>query len=111
MPVIIRMNDEQAQQELGSLLAWLQDEPSVRQHADLKLLPSKPIPGDMSSTFEMIQLIIDSSFQIMSLAIAYAAWRDTRPSKPGVTIERDGIKVILDDADPDAVSNIIRALG
>jgi hypothetical protein len=110
MPVIIRMNDEQAQQELGSLLAWLEDEPSVRQHADLKLVPSPAVPGDMSSTFEMIQLIIDSSFQIMNLAIAYAAWRDTRPSRPGVTIERDGIKVALDDADPDAVSNIIRAL-
>jgi hypothetical protein len=64
----------------------------------------------MGVPLEAIQLVVDGSFQALNLALAYATWRGTRPSRPQVTIERHGSKVTLDDADPDVVNKIIRVL-
>lgn len=64
----------------------------------------------MGVPLEAIQLVVDGTFQALSLALAYATWRGTRPRRPQVTIERHGSKVTLDDADPDAIKKIVRAL-
>jgi hypothetical protein len=65
----------------------------------------------MGATLEAIQLAIDASFQTLSFAVAYVSWRGTRPGRTQVTIERHGSKVTLDEADPDTVNKIVRALG
>jgi hypothetical protein len=106
----IHMSGPDAERELGSLYAWLQEEPDIRHHASMSLRSAETSPSEMGLAFDVIQLVVDSGFQTLSLALAYATWRATRPGRPQVTIERDGAKVTVDDADPDTVQAIVRAI-
>ena len=110
MTIQILMSGPGADTTLSSLYAWLRDEPDVRQRAQIALLAAESEPSDMGSAFEVIQLVVDGGFQAMNLALAYAAWRATRPSQPHVTIEYDGITVILDGSDSDTVEAIVHLL-
>jgi hypothetical protein len=110
MPIQIRMHGERAEEELRSLHAWLQDEPDVRRHARISLIAHEPKAGEMGPAFEVVQLIVNSGFQALSLAIAYAAWRSSRPTAPKVTIERGGTRLTLTEADEATVARIVQAL-
>jgi hypothetical protein len=37
----------------------------------------------MEAAFEVVQLVVHSGFQALTLALAYASWRATRPGSPG----------------------------
>ena len=112
MAIQIRMTGSEAEQELGSLYAWLHDDEDIRRHARMSLVPPESGPSDMGTAFEVIQLVVDSGFQTLSLALAYASWRASRPSRRhGVTIECDGSKITLDADEPHTVDVIVRALG
>jgi hypothetical protein len=111
MPIRIRMSGPEADQELSSLYAWLAEEPEVRQHSRISVVAAEPRPSDLGAGFEVIQLVVDGGFQAANLALAYAAWRTTRRSRPQVTIEVDGTRrADLDDAEPDIVEVIVRTL-
>ena len=110
MPIQIRMTGPDADRELSSLYAWLREQPDIRHHARMSLIGPEPGPSDMGAAFDVIQLVVDSGFQTLNLALAYAAWRATRPGHPQVTIERDDTKITLDGAEPDTVDAIVRAL-
>jgi hypothetical protein len=110
MPIHIRMTGPDADHELESLYAWLQEEPDIRRNSRISLISAETSPSDMGAAFEVIQLVVDSGFQTLSLALAYVSWRATRPRPPHVTIECDGAKVTLDDADPDTIQAIVQAI-
>ena len=112
MAIEIRMSGLNAEEELRSLYAWLQEEPEVRRSAQVSLASgsAEPVEGQMGGTVDIIQLIVDDGFQALNFALAYAAWRGTRARRPSVTIEHGGSKVTLDDADPDSVRKIADAL-
>lgn len=110
MAIRIRMSGPSAESDLASLCAWLRDEPDIRKHAEMSLLGPEPGPGDMGTAFDVLQLIVDSGFQAANLALAYAAWRATRPRRPRVTIERDGVTVTLDGSESSTVEAIIQIL-
>ena len=82
MPIEIRMNGQDAGEEIASLYRWLSDDDDLRRHARLSLMGSESEPGKMGATFEVIQLVVDSGFQALNFAIAYATWRGTRRSRP-----------------------------
>lgn len=110
MEINIRAAGPGADEELGSLYSWLREDPEIYHYARMSLEPAEPGPSELGATFEVIQLIVDSGFQTLNLALAYATWRATRTRHPEITIERDGIKVTLDDANSHAVEEIVRAL-
>jgi Effector Associated Constant Component 1 len=106
----IRAQGPEAEQELRSLKAWLQDEDEVRHHAQISMVPEQPKPGELGSVWDTILLVVDDGFEALNFALAYVAWRATRSDRPRVTIERHGTKLTVDDADPDVVDKIVRAL-
>ena len=110
MAIQICMSGPGAETELSSLYAWLRDEPDVRQRAQISLLSAESGPAEMGAAFDIIQLAVDGGFQAMNLALAYAAWRATRPSRPRVTMEFNGITVTLDGSESDAVEVIVQLL-
>ena len=110
MPIQIRMTGPEAEQELGSLYTWLREDEDIRRHALMSLEPVEPSPSEMGTAFEVIQLVVDSGFQTLSLALAYVTWRASRPSSHQITIERDGSKITVDDADSDTVDAIVHSL-
>lgn len=110
MPIQIRMTGPDADRDLGSLYEWLHEESDIRRYAQMKLVAAKPGPSAMGAAFDVIQLVVDSGFQALNLALAYATWRATRPSGSQVTIESEGTRITLEGAEPDAVDIIVRAL-
>jgi hypothetical protein len=106
----IRVGGSEADTALSSLFAWLRDEADLRQTAQISLLAAEPEPAEMGPAFDVIQLVVDSGFQAMNLALAYASWRATRPSKPSVTIEYNGVTITLDGSETDAVETIVGLL-
>lgn len=108
--ITIRATGPSAEEEIRSLFAWLNDEADVRQHTRISLSASQPGVGEMGAALDVIQLVTDSTFQILNLALAYANWRTSRPTRTRVTIERKGVKVQLDETDDEAVRKIVRAL-
>jgi len=110
LAIQIRVTGPDGDQDLASLHAWLLEDPDIRLHARMSLVPAQAGPSDMGTAFEVIQLVVDSGFQAVSLALAYATWRATRPGHPRVMIERDDTRITLDSADQDAVETIVRAL-
>jgi hypothetical protein len=105
------MTGSEAEEELGSLYAWLHDDEDIRRHARISLALAEPGPSDMGATFEVIQLVVDSGFQTLSLALAYASWRASRPSRRNrVTIDCDGSKITLDDDELNPVDVIVHTL-
>jgi hypothetical protein len=104
------MGGHEAERELRSLCQWLRSEQDVSLHSLISLASGEPGVGEMGVPLEAIQLIVDGTFQALNLALAFVTWRSTRSSRPQVTIERHGTRVTLEDADPDVVKKIVRAL-
>lgn len=110
MLINIRMDGSDADRELASLYAWLREEPDIRGHARISFGAAEVDSSEMGAIFDIIQLMVDSGFQALNLALAYTTWRATRSSHPEVTIEYNGNRVSLKDSDPDTVAAIVRAL-
>ncbi|MCO6004482.1 hypothetical protein NE236_05760 [Actinoallomurus purpureus] len=104
------MSAENREEDLRSFYEWLGEEPDVRRHATISLEPGKPTEGEMGSALEIVKLVIDTNFQILNFGLAYVAWRTTRKKPAALTVERDGTKITLDDADPETVARILQAL-
>jgi hypothetical protein len=110
MEINIRLAGPAADQELSSFYRWLREEPEIRNHASVTLKSTDIQPGELGAVFDIIQLVVDSSFQALSLALAFAAWRSTRTSKPKITIECGEKSVAIEDVDSNTVDIIVRTL-
>jgi hypothetical protein len=110
MPIYIRIEGDDSEQELRSFNDWLTDDPHIRRCARVSLTGPLPGPGEMGSALDVIQLVIDDGFQAASLALAYVSWRSTRPTKPSVTIEHGDAKIVLSDVDPETIEQVIQIL-
>jgi hypothetical protein len=108
--ITIRMKGSEADQELASFYGWLNADPGVRRHARMSLVTAEPGTSDMGAALEIIQLVVDSGFQALNLALAYATWHATRPRRPEVVIESGDTKITVCDAEPETVDAIVRAL-
>jgi hypothetical protein len=109
MPIEISMSGQDAGEELASLYAWIRDDDGIRRHASMTFQAGEPGPGQMGSELAVIQLVVDSGFQALNFALAYAAWRASRRSRPGVTIHCNGTRAEIED-EPEAVEVIVRVL-
>ncbi|MFD0689991.1 effector-associated constant component EACC1 [Actinomadura fibrosa] len=111
MSDVILISTDGTAEELRSFREWLRDEPDVRRHAIVTLDASEPAePGEMGGALDVVKLVIDTDFQLLNLGLAYLSWRSSRPRPAAVTIERDGVKITLDEADPEAVARLLRTL-
>jgi hypothetical protein len=110
--LIIKLNieGEFADEELRSLHAWLIDEPDVHHNARIEFATASPGERDMGTTLDMIALAVTGTLQLPTFAQVLADWWRTRRRKYPVTIEVDGMTVILTDADEDFVLKVIREL-
>ncbi len=106
----VRLDEAENDLELRSLCEWLTDDPAVGRSADVSLRARENRPGRMGLGFDAVQLIVDSAFQLSSLAIAIDGWRRAYAARPKMTIERNGVRVSFATADTDGARSILRAL-
>lgn len=110
MMIQVRLDEAESDLELRSLCAWLMDDPAVGRSADVSLRARENRPGKMGLGFDAVQLIVDSAFQLSSLAIAIDGWRRAYAARPKMTVERNGVRVSFATADTDGARSILRAL-
>jgi Effector Associated Constant Component 1 len=108
---VISVSMDGAGEELRSFQEWLREEPEVRRHAVISLEAAEPAgAGEMGGALDVVKLVIDTGFQILNFGLAYVSWRASRPRPIAVTVERDGVKITLDDSDPEVIARLVRAL-
>lgn len=100
-------SDEDAFQ---SFARWLEEEPEIRRHAVITWRAAVPDAGDMGGALEVVQLVLDSGFQLANFALAYTAWRSTRSDAPAVTVSRGGVSITLGSGDAEVVARLVREL-
>lgn len=110
MSIQVRLDDAGSDRELRSLCDWLADDPAVGRSARVSLRARETQPGKMGLGFEAVQLIVDSAFQLSSLALAIDGWRRAYAARPRMTVERNGVRVSFATADTDGARSILRAL-
>ncbi|WP_053802205.1 effector-associated constant component EACC1, partial [Streptomyces rimosus] len=110
MSIQVRLDDAGSDRELRSLCDWLADDPAVGRSARVSLRVREAQPGKMGLGFEAVQLIVDSAFQLSSLALAIDGWRRAYAARPRMTVERNGVRVSFATADTDGARSILRAL-
>ncbi|MGP4052966.1 effector-associated constant component EACC1 [Streptomyces sp. 2A115] len=110
MSNVIRVSADGVGDELRSFQEWLWNEPDVRRYAVISVEAAETGEGEMGGALDVVKLVIDTNFQILNFGLAYVAWRATRPRPTPVTVERDGVRITLDESDPEAVARLVRAL-
>lgn len=97
--------------EQRSLYAWLSNDRELRRSARIDVGGADPAPDAMGPDLDVIQLIVDSTFQTASLAVALAAWRRACRPRTAVTIERDGVTVTIPEGSAVEAEDILCMLG
>jgi hypothetical protein len=107
----LRVDGDGSADELRALHKWLADQHSVRLFADISLEREPAGEGAMGDPVAWISLVTQNGFEIINLAIAYAAWRATRKRPTTSFIEIDGAKApIPEGATAQEIERIARAL-
>jgi hypothetical protein len=109
MRVSLRVEGEE---DLRSLQDWLLADRTVRRGAQIELASSShEEPGRQGPAYDILSLLLGTSFNAASLGVAVASWRSSRPQPPAVLIERaDGSKVTISGASPEDEQRLLREL-
>lgn len=95
----------------GSVLAlyqWLAEDSDVRRNTALSLAHGGR-PGDMGG-LEVINVVVSNVIAFSGLVVAITSWWGSRTNAPPVEIERDGVRVIVNDDSPETIQRVIEAL-
>lgn len=106
MELFFRLDGTDDDAELRSLLRWIRDEDELRGVARADLVAAPPTPGEMGGSLEAIKLVIDSSAQLTTVAVAVGGWwKNRRGAKAApmsnpvdLVIERDGSRISVSGA-------------
>lgn len=91
-----------------SLWRWLAADPDAR---TLLTGIGGPLEDEQQGSFEIINTLVANGLALASLTAAIAGWRlQRRPEPPTVTLERNGVSVVVTDATPEQLAAIARAL-
>jgi hypothetical protein len=93
-----------------ALYRWLLADPELRGLAEVTAAPTRQEPGHMGGAMEAVDVVVSNLIGLSSLLVGIAAWRGARSRSPRVRIEHDGTAVTLEDASPESVERILRAL-
>jgi hypothetical protein len=83
--------------QLLSLFRWLREDASLVGRCTVGLGESTE-PGHMGAA-EIIDLTLTHLTAVTSVAIAYAAWRDSRAQRPRAILSGPGFEIVFVDSD------------
>jgi hypothetical protein len=96
--------------DLRSLREWLGNEADVRNYAKISTSLTPIADGEMGLDLEALKLIFETGFNIASLVMSVASWRETRHVKPTVEFHDSRRTVILSSSSEEAIESAIREL-
>ncbi|MFI8997331.1 hypothetical protein [Streptomyces sp. NPDC053542] len=106
----VEVRVEGGEQELRSLYDWLRQDAATRRGAQVTLPPSPAGPGRMGAFAEVLQLITDNAWSAASFALALSTWRQTRPSRRRITVQRGQTTVVVENGSEEEVAHLLEAL-
>ncbi|WP_337192244.1 effector-associated constant component EACC1 [Streptomyces sp. HUCO-GS316] len=110
MRVDVYIREERSESELRSLQGWLGQEPAVRRTAVLTLQEKSAEPGSMGSVLDVLQLVTGNGWSAASFVLSVAAWRQTRPRAPQVTIRRGNAEISISNGTEAELRNVLEVL-
>jgi hypothetical protein len=110
MQALLRVEGDQAADDLRSLWKWLHDSPSIRRTSTISLLEESPVQGEMGIGLDAIQLVTGNVWSAASFVMSLVAWRQTRPRSPRVTIRRGDTEITLADSTETEIQQAVAAL-
>ncbi|MGV9450924.1 effector-associated constant component EACC1 [Streptomyces sp. NPDC003635] len=112
MDVQLRLPDDPDGGELKQLYDWLLAERQSGLDAEISLRNQLPrSDSDMGDAFDLIQLVVETVFQVASLGFIIVEFRRARRPRSHVVVERDGRRATLrPDASPEEVEEFLREL-
>ncbi|GAA2612778.1 effector-associated constant component EACC1 [Streptomyces axinellae] len=90
--------------------SWLRQTADIREHADISLRTASRGTSETMGTVEIIDLALGHGFAALNLALAYASWRNARPSAPTVTLTTSRGSVTVRDGSEEEIRRIVAAL-
>lgn len=96
--------------ECHALRSWLLRERELR--ATALVSPGGPVGlGYMGAgELEILNVVLSNAIALGSLVTAVASWRASRPSRPSVRIEANGVAVTVDTDDPETLRALVQAV-
>lgn len=94
----------------NSLLRWLNNDPDVYLHCDLRALPKAPEPGSMGVDAQTVEAVFSGAVNLASLVVAIASWKSSRPTNPDVVINLGNRSITLAESTPEEIARIASLL-
>ncbi|WP_066956024.1 effector-associated constant component EACC1 [Streptomyces lushanensis] len=92
--VVADGHPEGGEEDLRSLLRWVDADESLRHEVRGRLIGSAALPrGSMGTGLDVLQLLIGSALSGGALAVSVLQWRDSRRRRPGLVLRRGSIEV------------------
>jgi hypothetical protein len=100
--------DDADQLMLNSFYRWLSRDQDVRRYASVSLAPSGSA-GEMGG-LDTINILLTQGISLLNLAIAFAAWRDSRAKSSTIRVTVGDLSVTLSDESPEMAQSRIQVL-
>ncbi|MFJ1562489.1 effector-associated constant component EACC1 [Streptomyces mirabilis] len=110
MRVDVYIDEECSEGELRSLQGWLGQEPAVRRSAAFTLREKSAEPGSMGGVLDVLQLVTGNGWSAASFVLSVAAWRQTRPRAPQITIRRGNTEISISDGTETELRQVLAVL-
>lgn len=102
MRVSAAVADPQSLPALQSLHDWLRRSPDL----EVSAVASPAHQG----AAEIVNIVLSNTIALGSFLVSLRAWLATRPAKPPITFEVDGVKVTVPDDSPESLAALEKAL-
>ena len=108
MLIQVGVVDERDATAISSFFRWLTRDREMRRHAEVSLAHAGSA-GEMGA-LDLINVVLTQSVGLLSLAVAYAAWRDSRVKAPQIAVTVGGTTIVLADESAASMQWKLRAL-
>ncbi|MFF8945845.1 hypothetical protein ACF1A5_26895 [Streptomyces sp. NPDC014864] len=108
MQVFIRVVSD-GLSDVHDLYRWLSEDPDVRNEAEVELAEAEAFPEALGA-LELINVVISNATALGSLLVSISTWRSARGREAEVRVERNGVRVSVEGADPEAIQDLLRQL-
>ncbi|MFJ7177566.1 hypothetical protein ACIQXA_14465 [Streptomyces massasporeus] len=106
----VEVSVDGGERELRSLYVWLRQDPAVRRGAQVALTQAPSAPDQMGTLADVLQLVTDNAWSAASFALALSTWRQTRPGRRSITVQRGATTVTVENGSEEELNRLIEAL-
>lgn len=110
MDLTFRLPDAPDDSELEHLYEWLLRARDLRTSTEISMLTAPPERDRMGPSLDAVELIVNSTLQLASLAFAIASWRNAAEPRSAMTIRRGDVEVTVSREGLADVGTVLGAL-